>query len=73
MILTHANNDDHGSRWGNTARALAQWLHPVTLREATDALHQAMRLVPYHSGGMIVEIAGKFATFVYIVDNWVAK
>jgi hypothetical protein len=41
----------------------------VTLREATDALHQAMRLVPYHSGGMIVEIAGKFATFVYIVDN----
>ncbi len=73
VIFTHALNDDHGGHRGNSVWVLAQWWHPVTLREAVDALHWAMWLMPYPSGGMIVEITGKFATFVYIVDNRVAK
>jgi hypothetical protein len=39
---------NHGSRWGNTAPALARWRHLVALHEATDALHRAMRPASHH-------------------------
>jgi hypothetical protein len=38
-VFFHANNNDHGSRWGNTAQALTQWQHLVASREATIALN----------------------------------
>jgi hypothetical protein len=47
---------DHGSRRGNTARALTQWRHLVALHEATDVLHWAMHITPYCPGGMAITI-----------------
>jgi hypothetical protein len=45
----------------------------VTLRKAKDALHWGMCIAPYQPGGTVIEIAGKFDTFYYIVDNSVPK
>jgi hypothetical protein len=59
----HANNDDHGGRWGDTARALAQWQCLVASFEATDALHWVMIIVLYRPGSMVIEITVKFVTF----------
>jgi hypothetical protein len=36
------DDDDHGVRWADTARALARWQHLVALHEAIKLLHQAM-------------------------------
>ena len=47
---------DHGGRRGNAMRALARWRHPVASIEARDLLHWAMRITPYHPGGMAIEI-----------------
>jgi hypothetical protein len=41
-VFSHADNDDHSSRRGNTVGALAQWRHLVASREATDAVHWEM-------------------------------
>jgi hypothetical protein len=41
-VFTHADDDDHGSRRGNTVQALARWQHLVASPEATVTLHQAM-------------------------------
>jgi hypothetical protein len=41
-VLSHTNDDDHGGRRGNTARALALWQRLVASNEATVALHWAM-------------------------------
>ncbi len=73
MFFHPANKDDHGGRRGNTAQALTPWQHPVTLREAKDALHQAMCIAPYQPGGMVIKIAGEFDVFYYIVDNSLPK
>ncbi len=79
-VFSHADDDDHGGRRGNTARALAQWQHLVASCEATVALHRAMwlapyhsELAPYHSNGMVIEIAIKFVTFDWIVDKSAAR
>ena len=67
------DDDDHGVRWANTARALARWRRLGASHEATETLHRAMCLALYCSGGMAIEIAVEIATFFYIVDNRVAK
>jgi hypothetical protein len=54
------------------AGALAQWWHLVALHEATDALHQAMRIMPYHPSGMAIEIVVNMPAFFVIVDSVVA-
>jgi hypothetical protein len=41
--------------------------------EATVVLHQAMLIVLYRPGGMVIKIAVKLVTFVYIVDNSAAR
>jgi hypothetical protein len=51
------------------ARALAQWRYLVALHEATDALHQAMHIVPYCSGGMLIKIIIDLPAFFVIVDS----
>ncbi len=66
------NDDDHGIRRANTARALARWRRLGALHEATDTLHRAMCLAPYCAVGMVVAIAVKYVTFDYIVNNRVA-
>ena len=73
MFLLHFDNEDHGVRWANTARALAWWRRLGASHEATETLHRAMCLVLYRPGGMAIEIAVEIATFFYIVDNRVAK
>ncbi len=55
------------------ARALAQWQHLVASHEATVALHRAMLTALYRPGGMVIKIAVKLATFVYIVHNIAAR
>jgi hypothetical protein len=67
-VFSHADNNDHGGRWGDTAWALARWQHLVASCEATVAFHWVMCLLPYHSGGMVIKIGIKFVTFDYIVD-----
>ncbi len=64
--------DDLGSRWDNTAQTLAQWRHLVALHEATDVLHQAMCIEPYHPGRMAIEIVVDLPAFFVIVDSIVA-
>jgi hypothetical protein len=63
---------DHGSRWGNTAWALARWWHLVALHEAMDVLHQAMSIAPYRPGGMAIKIVINLPAFFVIVDSAVA-
>jgi hypothetical protein len=47
---------DHGSRRGDTAQALAQWLHPVASSEALDVLYWAMCPASYRCIAMAIEI-----------------
>ncbi len=60
---------DHGGRRGNTTRALARWRHLVALHEAKDALHRAMGVAPYYSGGMAINIVVDLPAFFVIVDS----
>jgi hypothetical protein len=47
---------DHGGRRGNTAQALARWLHPVASSEALDVLYRAMCPASYRCIAMAIEI-----------------
>jgi hypothetical protein len=49
--------------------ALAGWQHLVALHEATDALHQAMRIVRYCPGGMGIKIVVDLPAFFLINDS----
>jgi hypothetical protein len=44
----------------------------VAAYEATDALHQAMRIAPYRPGGMGIKIIASLPAFFVIVDSVVA-
>ena len=70
MLCFHHDDDDndHGVRRANTARALAQWWRLGALHEATDTLHQEMCLAPYCPFGMVITIAVKSVTFYFFVD-----
>jgi hypothetical protein len=59
---------NHGGRRGDTAQALARWLHPVALSEAPDVIHRAMRLASYHCIAMAIEIAIDSPAFFVAVD-----
>jgi hypothetical protein len=54
---------DHGSRRGNTAQALAQWLHPVASSEALDVLYWAMCPASYRCIAMAIEIVVDLPAF----------
>ncbi len=71
--FSHANDDDHGGRRGDKTRALARLQRLVASFEATVALHQAMLIALYRPGGMVIEIAIKLVTFVYIINNSAAR
>ncbi len=73
MFFHPTDDDDHSGGRGNTAQALTRWRHPVTLREAKDALHQAMCIMLYQPGGTVIKIASEFNKFYNIVDNSVTK
>jgi hypothetical protein len=62
------NNNDHGVRRADTARAHAQWRHLVASHEATDALHRVTCLALYLPGGMVVANAVESVTLKYILD-----
>jgi hypothetical protein len=57
---------DHGSRCGNSMRALAQWRHPLALSEALDVLHRAMRPASHRRIHMVVEIVVKLPAFFVV-------
>jgi hypothetical protein len=44
----------------------------VALHEPKDALHQAMHIVPYPPGSMVIKIVVDLATFFVIVDSMFA-
>jgi hypothetical protein len=67
-VLINGDDDDHGVRRADTARAHARWRYLVASHEAVDTLHRSMCLAPYLPGGMVVAIAVESATFYYIVD-----
>jgi hypothetical protein len=48
---------NHGSCWGNTALALAQWQHLVASHEATDALRRVMHPALHFRIRMAIKIA----------------
>jgi hypothetical protein len=54
---------DHGSRRGNTMRALARWRHPLALSEALVVLHRAMRPASHRHIRMVVEIVVDLPAF----------
>jgi hypothetical protein len=54
---------DHGGRRGDTAQALARWLHPVASSEAPDVIHRAMRPASYHCIAMAIEIVVDLPAF----------
>ena len=56
-VLTNGDDDDHGVRRADTARAHARWWHIVASHEATDTLYREMCLALYLPGGMVVAIA----------------
>jgi hypothetical protein len=60
---------DHGGRRGDTAQALARWLHPVALSEALDVLHRAMRLASYRCIAMAIEITRDSSAFFVAVNS----
>jgi hypothetical protein len=62
------DDDDHGVRRADTARALARWRRLGASHEATDMLHSAMCLVPYQPHGMVIAIAIESVTFYFFVD-----
>jgi hypothetical protein len=72
-VFFYADNDDHGSRQGNTARALTQWQHLVASCEATDALHWAMFIALFRPGSMAIKLTVEFFYIFYILDNSVAR
>ena len=59
----------HGSRRGNTMRALDQWQHPVALSEALDMLYWEMCPVLYCCIAMAIEIAIDSPAFFVAVDS----
>jgi hypothetical protein len=59
---------DHGGCRGDTAQALARWLHPVASSEAPDMIHRAMRPASYHCIAMAIEIAINSPAFFVAVD-----
>jgi hypothetical protein len=67
------DNDHHGSRRGNTARALARWQGLLASFEATVALHRAMLIVLYRPGGMVIEFTIKLGIFINIKYESVAR
>ena len=73
MFLLHFDNEDHGVRLANTARALARWRRLGASHEATETLHRAMCLAPYCPVGMVVAFVVDCVTFFYIIDNRVAN
>ncbi len=69
LCFRHDDDDDnHGFRRADTARALARWRRLGALHEATDALHRAMCLAPYQPNGMVVAFAVESVTFYFFVD-----
>jgi hypothetical protein len=54
---------DHGDRRGDTAQALAQWLHPVASSEALDVLYRAMCPASYRCIAMAIEIVVDLPAF----------
>jgi hypothetical protein len=59
---------DHGGRRGDTAQALARWLHPVASSEAQDVIHRAMRPALYHCIAMAIKIASDSPAFFVAID-----
>jgi hypothetical protein len=55
---------NHGSRWGNTVQALAQWQYPVSSSEAQDVLHWVICPASYRRIHMVIEITSTFPAFL---------
>ena len=66
------DDDDHGVRRADTARALARWRRLGASHEATDTLHREMCLAPYQPHGMVIAFVVDYDTFYFFALNRVA-
>jgi hypothetical protein len=68
---------DHGNRRGDTAQALARWLHPVASSEALDVLYRAMCPASYRCIAMAIEIVvdlpAFFVSSISVLPTTIAK
>ena len=73
VVFSSGDDDnDHGVRRADTARALARWRRLGASHEATETLHRAMRLASYCPVGMVIAFVVDCVTFYYIVNDRVA-
>ena len=69
LCFRHADDDDdHGVRRADRARALARWQRLGASHEATNTLHRSMCLAPSLPVGRVVAIAVESVTLYYIID-----
>jgi hypothetical protein len=54
---------DHGGRRGDTAQALARWLHPVASSEALDVFYRALCPASYRCIAMAIKIVVDLPAF----------
>jgi hypothetical protein len=62
------DDNDHGVRRTDTARALARWRRLGASHEATNTLHWVMCLTPYCPVGMVIAFAVESVIFYFFVD-----
>jgi hypothetical protein len=62
------DDNDHGVRRADTARALARWRRLGASHEATNTLHWVMCLTPYCPVVMVIAFAVESVTFYFFVD-----
>jgi hypothetical protein len=60
---------NHGSRWGDTAQALARWRHPVAPSEALDVLYPEMLPMSYRPIRTAIEITSDSPAFFVVADS----
>ena len=73
MFLSDDDDDNHGVRRADTARALARWLRLGASHKATDTLHWVMCLALYQPRSMAVGFVVDYVQFIYFLDNIVAN
>jgi hypothetical protein len=66
--IFYAEIDDHGIRWGNTGRIVAQWRRPVASRVTLDLPYWTMRSALYRLIPMAIEMAREAGPFFSFVD-----
>jgi hypothetical protein len=66
------NINDHGIRWSDMGRILAQWWRPGVSKVALDMLHWAMRSASHWRIVMAIKIIVNLPAYFVILDSMLA-